>query len=355
VIRGVLSHVASQVDVAVGAALFRRSAASRARSRTESLDHEGRMRGLAEIARVYDASGSDGHDGPFFARPGPIVPRVRAVRALRGGEVVDWTWASAFAPHAADVAERYLSHAENRSAAARLFLHTDRPRPAALLLHGYRAGQFGLEERAWPAAWLYEQGLDVALVVLPFHGVRAHRMGAPPFPGSDPRVTNEGFRQAVFDVRALAGHLLARGAPGFGVMGMSLGGYTTSLLATVDDRLRFAVPLIPLASMADMAGSLGRLVGTEEEQRLQRDALEAAHRAVSPLARPPRIDGDRVLVVAAEGDRITPVDHARRLAAHFDARLETLPGGHILQLWRGEAFRAVGRMLGRLGLLDARG
>lgn len=42
-------------------------------------------------------------------------------------------------------------------------------------------------------------------------------------------------------------------------MGMSLGGYSTSLLATVEPRLAFAVPIIPLASVADFALEQGQL------------------------------------------------------------------------------------------------
>jgi pimeloyl-ACP methyl ester carboxylesterase len=271
------------------------------------------------------------------------------VRALRGGEVVDAYWPSAFIPHSEAVADRYLGYAENRVAAARLFLHKGRPRPAVLLLHGYRAGQWAVEERVWPIEWLFEKGLDVVLPVLPFHAVRAPR-GGPVFPGSDPRITNEGFRQSVFDLRALSRYLRDRGAPHVGAMGMSLGGYTTSLLATVDAELSFAVPMIPLASIAHLARSLGRFTGDAGEQRAQFEGLEAAHRAVSPLARPSRVDPGRMLVLAAEGDRITPIDHARWLAEHFGAPLHVFPGGHILQFGRADAFRAVGRLLGRLGL-----
>jgi hypothetical protein len=349
VLREVLNLTASKFDLALGAAIFHRSASSRARSRTESLGHAERLRELRLIIDTYDRPEHYDPAGGFFPIPAPIAPRTEPVRALRGGEVVDAYWRSTFAPHDEAVADRYLGYAENRVAAARLFLHKDRPRPAVLLLHGYRAGQWAVEERVWPIEWLFEKGLDVVLPVLPFHAMRAPR-GGPVFPGSDPRITNEGFRQAVFDQRALMGYLLGRGAPHVGAMGMSLGGYTTSLLATVEERLSFAVPMIPLASIAHLARSLGRFTGDAGEQRAQFEGLEAAHRAVSPLARPSRVDGDRMLVLAAEGDRITPIEHARWLAEHFGAPLHVFPGGHILQFGRADAFRAMGRLLGRLGL-----
>ena len=349
-LRDVLNRTASQFDLAAGAAIFHRSARSRARSSSESLGPAERLRALRDITDLYDRPEHYPPDASFNPAPVPISPREERVRALRGGEVVDWRWPSGFTPHSPEVAERYLGHVANRSAGARLFLHGGRPRPVALLLHGYRAGQYAVEERVWPIEWLFDNGLDVALPALPFHGVRAPRLAAPIFPGSDPRLTNEGFRQAVLDLRALARHLLDRGAPAVGAMGMSLGGYTTALLATVDDGLGFAVPMIPLASIAHMARSLGRFTGTPEEQRAQFEALDRVHRAVSPLSRPARIDPDRVLVAAAEGDRITPIEHARALAAHFGAPLHVFQGGHILQFGRAEAFRATGRLLRRLGL-----
>ena len=350
-LRSLISGAASQLDVAFGAALFHRSAAARARSKTESLSHGDRLAALRVMTEVWDKPEHYASGSAFFARPEGVTPRLEAVRSLPGGRVADAYWPSAFTLHDDGVAERYLGVVENRTAAARLFLHEGAPRPAVILIHGYRTGQWGLEERVWPIEWLFGKGLDVALMVLPFHAVRAKKTGAPFFPGSDPRITNEGFRQAVFDTRALARWFLDRGSPGVGAMGMSLGGYTTALLATVEERLAFAVPMIPLASLPDMVRGMGRLVGSEAEQEAQHAALEAAHRVVSPLARPSKIASDRVLIVAAEGDRITPVSHAEKLSRHFGAPLEVLPGGHILQLWKREGFSATARMLGRLGLI----
>lgn len=357
-LRRVLSHAASHFDRAVSAAMFSKRRVSQESARADALDHAARIRVLEEIRALYDRPEHFSASDSFFRAPEPIDPRMAAVRAtiagIAGGAVVDAFWESAFAPYCEEIAGSYLAHGRNRTAAARLFLHAGQPRPVALLLHGYRCGQWALEERFWPISWLFERGLDVALAVLPFHAVRARRGGRPVFPSSDPRVTIEGFRQSVHDLRALIRHLRDRGAPTVGVLGMSLGGYTSSLLATVEPGLGFAVPMIPLASIADFARTGGRLVGTGEEQRLQYEAIEAAYRVVSPLARPPAIERERVLVVGAAADRITPIEHARRLATHFDAPLEVFPGGHLLQFGRGEAFRSVGRLLGRLGLLVPR-
>ncbi len=353
-LRRLLNQAGGRFDQLAGAAIFYRSPGSLARSRTEGLGPKGRIAALDQIARVYDRPEHDDPDGAFFAQPGPMDPSVAPVRSIPGGSVADWRWPSPFVPHDQDIAGRYLDQIENRTAAARVFLHGDRPRPTAILLHGYRAGQWSFEERAWPIEWLFDKGMDVALPVFPFHAVRGRKRGAPLAPGSDPRMTNEGFRQAVLDTRTLVHHLLARGAPSVGLMGMSLGGYTAALIATIEARLHFAVPMIPLASLAESARNTGRFVGSPEEQRLQYEGLDAVHRVVSPLARPPRIDRDRLLVLGAEADRITPIAHAQKLADHFGAPLEVFAGGHILQFGRADAFRAAGKLLGRLGVFEGR-
>jgi pimeloyl-ACP methyl ester carboxylesterase len=357
-LRDVLNRAASQFDIAVTSALLSRSARARARSRSESLGHADRMSALAAIANVYDRPGHYEAGHAFFAPAGPVEPSLARVPSLEprypGGDVFDATWPSPPALFDASIADRYLAHEPNKTGAARLFLHRDRPRAAVILIHGYRAGHYLLEERIWPVQWLYERGLDVGLFVLPFHAVRAKKGGAPLFPSSDPRFTIEGFRQAVCELRALLRFFQARGSQAIGVMGMSLGGYTAALLATVEPGLAFAVPIIPLASIADVARAGGRLVGAAHEQELQHEAIERAHRVVSPLARPLAIPRDRALIIAASGDRITPVGHARKLARHLDVPLEELDGGHLLQFWRRAAFRAAGRLIGGLGHFDPR-
>jgi pimeloyl-ACP methyl ester carboxylesterase len=332
----VLGAAAAAFDKAMLAAV---RAGNRSKSRAEKLDHEGRMKALEAIRASYEGGFDD-----FFVPPKPIDPALEHVRDERRFEVIDAAWPSLFEPHLPELREKYLSHTMNLTARARLYVGRT-ARPAIVLIHGYMAGQWAIEERAWPIAWLAER-YDLALAVLPFHAVRGakDRRGPPPFPGADPRMTNEGFRQAMFDLRALVRFLEARGAPSVGVMGMSLGGYSTSLLATVERELAFAVPIIPLASLADFAQEQGRL-GSGEEAKLQHAALEEANRIVSPLARPSLVPSDRVLVVAAASDRITPISHAERLAKHFGSELVRFEGGHLLQFGRGQAFRAIGRWL----------
>jgi dienelactone hydrolase len=344
-----LGGAASAVDRAFVAAMEMRN--RRVRARAEALSHTQRMESLARIQDTYGGPELIADPSAFFPSPGPVAPSLRVVRELPwGGECVEVSWASACQPFDARVGERYRAHVPNRTAYARLYAKGG-PRPAVIAIHGYLGGHWAIEERAWPIRSLNRWGLDVALALLPFHGVRARAgSSAPPFPGGDPRVTNEGFRQVVADLRSLAGILRARGATSVGVMGMSLGGYSTALLATLDADLAFAVPLIPLASVADFARDQGRL-GTGANALLQHEALEAANHVVSPLARPLLVARERVFVAAAANDRVTPIAHAERLAAHFDVPLLRVHGGHILQTWRRVAFHELKAMLRRTGTI----
>jgi pimeloyl-ACP methyl ester carboxylesterase len=361
----VVTPVAASFDRALAKVLFGRSARSKARSSAESLGPIERIRALAEVHRLYDDPRAYDDPDTFF----PVldaadlrIDRVgdfgdgRRTGAGRQGEVLDLRWRSALPPSIDDpaVRERLETRAlVNHTAVVRLFAHRDRPRPTIILLHGYMGGAFAIEERAFPVRWLFERGLDVVLGVLPHHGLRGIRGRRPLLPSSDPRITIESFRHAIVDLRTLTRVLRARGAPAIGAMGMSLGGYTTALLGTVEE-LAFAFPMIPLASIAEVARDENRLIGTATQRREQYEALELAHRIVSPFARPSRVDPERVLVIAGEGDRITPVAHARRIADHFRARTHFFSGGHLLQLGRDEGFREVARVLGRAGLLDPR-
>jgi hypothetical protein len=307
---------------------------------------QARPRPHADRVRLLERLEARFRDAPlheFFAEPRVITPGARLVRQRRrGGTVTDLSWHSDFSLLDPEVVERYGSARENALSVARRFQRGP-GRPAVILIHGYMAGPFAFEERIWPLAELDAAGFDVVLFTLPFHGARA-RAGhgaVPEFPGEDPRLNVEGFRQALFDVQNLIGWLLADGHPRVGVLGMSLGGYTAALLAGVEARLDFVVPVIPLSSLGDFAREQGSLSPVPEEAAAQHALLESIYRRVSPLSRPSLVPPERCLVIAAKADRVTPAAHARRLSVHLRAPLQSFYGGHLLQLGRAEAFERV--------------
>ena len=359
--------------------------------KAERLDHAGRLRVLALIESFYSRPEFLSTQNALLPRPAAVQPEQKRVRSYVGrGEVIDLRWPSRFEPlwsraavlshleslseaqqralgftpgaldlrtlgidRSADLPEKYLRAQANQTARARWYKHAGAPRPCVVLLHGYLAGNYALEERIWPLKRLFQSGLDVVISVLPLHGPRrAESRGylPPAFPSSDPRFTIEGFRQLVFDQRALFDYLRLSGAGGVGVMGISLGGYAASLLATVESSLRFAVFMVPLAAIEDFAHKSGRMTGDLAQQLLQRDALARAQASISPFSRPSLLPASRVITLAGEADQVTGLDQAKKLAQHFGGHMSVFHGGHVLHAGREAAFEPVWRMLNEVAV-----
>ncbi|MCA9513375.1 MAG: hypothetical protein KC635_00375 [Myxococcales bacterium] len=281
----------------------------------------------------------------LFAPPPAIAPAVSHPLHLGPGEAVELRWPSTYEPLHAEYAETLGRYPEARACVARWVRHPE-PRPAVILIHGWTMGFFAVDATVLRARWLYQHGLDVVHVVLPFHGQRAplERLVPPVFPSYvRPARTTEAFAQTVTDIRALVRHLLHAGVPEVGAFGLSLGGFTGALLATAAPELSYLVAAIPFASLADLAwpeddaapsamASLG----------LSREEFVAAFDAACPLSRAPANPDARVAIVYGEHDRMTPPDHARRLHEHFPgSRLVGFPGAHLVQRGRQVMFDAV--------------
>ncbi len=388
------------VDRAFAGTALNPPRALRRKSSAEGLGHVQRMLGLNAMAAFYNRPEFGPPRSALLPKPAAIEPTIKRVRTLGKanggknsvGEVLDLTWPSAFTPLWSEAAvnahfdampaselariglvngqtiskvmqeigldksgpliDKYMLAKRNQTAHARWLRHADGPRPCAVLLHGYMAGAYALEERVWPAQRMFESGLDVVISVLPFHGARrseARGIRPPAFPSSDPRFTIEGLRQLASDHEALFDYLLDGRVSSLGVMGMSLGGYSAALLATLDARLQFGVFVIPLAAIEDFAHTHGRFTGSVEEQHAQRGAMSLAQSLVSPLGRPSLIPADRTIVLAGESDWVTGIAHANRISAHFATETNTFEGGHLLQFGLSRAFAPVWSMLQRGG------
>jgi len=295
----------------------------------------------------------------FFAEPAPLAAKGRRLRVLPDGEVLEIAYRTEFVPVFPEAREGFGDGV--RTGVARWWRHREPGRPAMLCIHGYAGGHLWLETLAFDVRRFYRAGLDVVLYVLPYHGPRAFpgaRHPGEPFFDIDFVRTNEAFAQAMYELRALLRHLRVAGTGPVGAFGMSLGGYTTALLASVEPALAFAVPMIPLTSLPEMMWAEG-----DRDPRLARAvehgwsfaALRDVFAVHAPLARPPLVPSDRRLVIAALGDRICPPAHADALWRHWGRpRIHWYPGGHLAQFRRGVALREVRALLRDAGLLPRR-
>jgi pimeloyl-ACP methyl ester carboxylesterase len=329
--------------------------------RTPRIDPSARTR-LVDLAAAY-GDGTLGTPSPFF--PTPDLPHVTLSPAgdgPLGTQVVDLAFPSTYVPFVPAARELLDRISENDTVHARWWT-SGKGRPTIVLLHGWGGGHHWVTARTFVVPYWLRHGYDVAAFVLPFHGPRAPETRAPVrsgalFPSPNPLRTNEGFGQAIHDLRALSRWLRARGASAVGAMGMSLGGYTTALWASVAGPdevggIDFAVAMIPAVSMSRLMWRHGEANPTRKRAAMAgitEELLAETFAVHAPLTRRARLTSDRLAVIAGRGDRITPPDQAEALAAHWGVRVMWFEGGHLAQVGRGDAMRDVRRQLGALGL-----
>jgi pimeloyl-ACP methyl ester carboxylesterase len=354
-----LTRASAAIDRGVVRFMERRMAPRRAR-----LDLDDVRARLIEVAAAY-GEGTLGYPSRFFPAPSePVVTMTHVGDGPLGTHVIDLRHPSDYEPFVPAARELHLRVPENLTSYARWWT-SERGRPTIVLLHGWGGGNHWVTERTFAVSYWLRHGYDVAAFVLPFHGERAPgshpmRSGAL-FPSPNPLRTNEAFGQAIFDLRGLSRFLRGRGAPVVGALGMSLGGYTTALWASVagpadEGGIDFAVAMIPAVSFARLMWRHGE--HSPERIRAARagvteDLLVDAFAVHTPTTRPARLPRERLFVIAGRGDRITPPDHAEALAAHWGIDVRWFDGGHLAQLGRGDPIREVRRELRRLGLSGA--
>ena len=112
--------------------------------------------------------------------------------------------------------------------------------------NGYRMGHAQIDVRLFER-FFKRLGLNVLIPVLPLHGPR--RLGwnsGSGFLGIDVIDTLHAEAQSVWDMRRLLSWIHTQDAPAVGAFGLSLGGFTTAVFASVAEGLVSAIPRKPL-------------------------------------------------------------------------------------------------------------
>jgi alpha-beta hydrolase superfamily lysophospholipase len=307
-----------------------------------------RLRGIAEEC----AKDGDGDRPQHFLRSAigeRRTPGDETVRPLPGGQAVTRRFRSGYVPyrtfHGDDASG---SCVENDSIWVEHWMHHGRPRGALLALHGFTMGSPRIDAHVLMASQWYGAGFDVALMTLPFHGARASatcRYSGERFASWHAGRLNEAVRQSVHDASIVVRWLAeTRDAP-IGVLGVSLGGYVASLLASCETELAFVVPIVPAVCLADLPSRLFPLSRSGRaglQPPLTVAELREAYRAHSPLSHRLAVPRARVFIVAARADGITLAWHARRLWEHWE-RPESLwfNGGHVSPFHRSSIVTAI--------------
>jgi pimeloyl-ACP methyl ester carboxylesterase len=321
------------------------------------------LRNALRDADLYAGLAESADPTSFFERP-PSGVRVRAEKGRwlprfepEDGTCETLSFDSPFQPVNPSQHKPYLRHGANRVAHARMLRHREGPRPTIIAIHGFTADWYLINEWVFALPWFYRMGCDIVLFTLPFHGPRQSRCS--PFSGhgyfaGGPSRLNEAVAQSVYDFRILFEWLQRyRGVEQIGVTGLSLGGFTTAMLASVEDRLSFAIPNVPVVSLADLVlewQPIGWLLrGALATMGM---ALTDARRLVAvscPLTYAPVLPSERLMIVSGVGDRLAPPKHSRLLWDHWGrCRIHWFPGSHIIHMDRGAYLTEMARfMVGR--------
>ncbi|BBZ46197.1 alpha/beta hydrolase family protein [Mycobacterium parmense] len=280
----------------------------------------------------------------FPAPPGP--PRVSSLPAgqvahwVAHGTVYNLSFPSSFTAINPAMRERWGALRSNNVVRAQHWRHHDGPRPTLCVIHGFMGSSYLANGRFFTLPWYYRSGYDVLMYTLPFHGERAEKRS--PFSGFGYFAGGlsgfaEAVAQAVHDFRSIVDYLRQSGVDRIALTGISLGGYTSALVASVDDRLEAVIPNCPVVTPVKMfrewfpANKLVRL-GLRLSD-IGDDDLAAGLSYHCPLNYAPRLPKDRRMIITGMGDRMAPPDHAVALWEHWDrCALHWFPGSHVMHV-----------------------
>jgi hypothetical protein len=313
-----------------------------------------------EVIAALEFYGEKGWlDNPeeFFAAPPPLTDAsVRPVKSL-GRTYERIFFDSEYEPRTGEPGrERWLSYAANSREYGLMLRHRE-PRPWLVCVHGAEMGRAALDLALFRAWHLHQDlGLNVALPVLPMHGPRARGLpkGAA-FPGEDVLDDVHGTAHAVWGIRRLLSWIRSYdpGSP-IGLNGVSLGGYLTSLVASLDDGLACAILGVPVADLVDLVGRHAGL-GDYDALRRMLTVAKPIGRMISPLALTPRVPIQGRYLYAGVADRLVhPRDESTRLWEHWGKpQICWYPGGHTGFFRARPVQQFIDDALVQSGLVDA--
>ena len=314
-------------------------------------------------SEFYKNIASSGDPQEFFKRPDSSRVKVSASSAgffrfkPEDGVCELLSFDSPFKAVNPKVRDVYAKQKRNSRAVAQHWRHNDGPRPTICVIHGFMADPYWLNRAFFALPWFYAQGYDILLYTLPHHGARQARFspfsGHGMFAGGMSNI-NESMAHAVHDFRIYMDYLESTGVNKIGVTGISLGGYTSALLAAVEERLHFSIPNVPVVSLMDLMLEwfplnipLKALLKFGDGGIYEARHMLAVH---SPLTYQPLIPKERLMVIAGAGDRLASPKHARLLWDHWDrCGIHWFPGNHLIHLDKGKYLKEMVRFMKEIG------
>ena len=237
--------------------------------------------------------------------------------------------------------DRWLAFPTNRRAGGYVLRHRGAPRPWFVTLHGYTAG--APSDLLAMRALHYHRtlGLNVFHPVMPFHGFRrAVRRGGAGMLSHDHVHNLHAYTQLLWDIRRCIAWVREQGDPTVALHGISLGGLSASLVASLEHPPERVVAGIPFVDV-------GRLTAARfpanSRPSFERDGdYEALYRVVTPTALKCQVPHENRFIYGGVADRITTAGQAVELWRHWDQpRACWYNGSHISALVSAEVRRFI--------------
>lgn len=267
---------------------------------------------------------------------------------------------SGYQPHPSLERDRWNGYEENRDAYAYVLEHEPGPagtppRPWLVCIHGFSQGDVASGLMSFDARRFHEElGFNVLMPVLPLHGPRARGRSGGDVMHPDFVNMIHFFAQALWDIRRMLAWIRERGGDRIGVWGVSMGGYTTALLASFENDLECVISGIPPTDFCNVARDNMPWIMKSYEHEMSVDWNEVRQmmHVVSPLTFDPLIPRERRFIYAGVADRVVRPDQSRALWRRWDQPdIRWIPGGHVAMQFRKRTFDYVEEALGRSGLL----
>jgi hypothetical protein len=315
------------------------------------------MEELDKAIEFYDQNGWLDDPTGYHLEPPPLeVTRFDEFRS-RWIPYRHMRFESSYEPHPGEPGRaRWLGYTANRTGHAWLLKHPGPPRPWLVCIPGYRMGRPMVDFTGFRVGWLYKTlGLNVAIPVIPLHGPRRiGRRGGDGFFSGDFVDTVHAQTQAVWDIRRIVGWLRSHGAPAVGTYGISLGGYTAALHASLEDDLDCVILGVPASDFSRLLRTHvpNFVLRTAERFGISFHAAERLLSVVSPFSFVPRVPRERRFLYAGVVDQLTSPDHARDLWHHWgEPRVAWYQGGHVSFLWQREVRALIHEALSTSGMV----
>ncbi len=289
------------------------------KNKAEILEHRSQWPFYQNLASTHDA------DQIFKQAPPILASEVRShiKKKLHDGHIIEALAPNKFEPINPYFKESYWNYHAHKNIQFELWQHNGTARPTYIFMHGYNADDFRVNHIIFSAKKLYNDGFNICFMVLPFHnGKFSLKTSIWNFFGHGPAYTSEVFANAVSNCRSLISYLLEQNiASDIGIGGISLGGFVSSLVLSVDARVKSAILLAPVYNAPDIFMDWFPLRGLFEkilsEEKISFSEFRHAYAVCNALTFEPKIDTRNIAILSGTLDLIAMPKHVRLLGEHW--------------------------------------